>query len=133
MTAARILDAIAHLLWPLLVAVLLLRVLPLLPGLVGELRRAGPGPAGDGVAELREAVALLAGSVYRLEHARALAALADALPGARLERVPGAGHFLPAEAPRLLADAVLEVAARGAEGQHRLAATRRPPEQAETG
>jgi CheY-like chemotaxis protein len=40
MTTARIIDAIASLLWPLLVAVLLVRVLPLLPGLVGELRRA---------------------------------------------------------------------------------------------
>jgi CheY-like chemotaxis protein len=40
MTAARIIEAVGSLLWPLLVAVLLVRVLPLLPGLVGDLRRA---------------------------------------------------------------------------------------------
>ena len=40
MTAARIIEAIGSLLWPLLVAVLLIRVLPHVPGLVAELRRA---------------------------------------------------------------------------------------------
>jgi CheY-like chemotaxis protein len=40
MTAARIIEAIASLLWPLLVAVLLVRVLPHLPSLVADLRRA---------------------------------------------------------------------------------------------
>jgi len=40
MTAARIIEAIASLLWPLLVAVLLIRVLPHVPSLVAELRRA---------------------------------------------------------------------------------------------
>jgi CheY-like chemotaxis protein len=40
MTAARIIEAIGSLLWPLLVAVLLVRVLPLVPGVVADLRRA---------------------------------------------------------------------------------------------
>jgi CheY-like chemotaxis protein len=40
MTAARIIEAIASLLWPLLVAVLLVRVLPHIPSLVADLRRA---------------------------------------------------------------------------------------------
>src|SRR5215211_1171773 len=40
MTAARIIEAIGSLLWPLLVAVLLIRVLPHVPGLVADLRRA---------------------------------------------------------------------------------------------
>ena len=40
MTAARIIEAIGSLLWPLLVAVLLIRVLPHVPSLVAELRRA---------------------------------------------------------------------------------------------
>jgi CheY-like chemotaxis protein len=40
MTAARIIEAIGSLLWPLLVAVLLIRVLPHVPTLVADLRRA---------------------------------------------------------------------------------------------
>ena len=40
MTAARIIEAIGSLLWPLLVAVLLVRVLPHVPTLVADLRRA---------------------------------------------------------------------------------------------
>jgi CheY-like chemotaxis protein len=40
MTAARIIEAIGSLLWPLLVAVLLIRVLPHVPALVADLRRA---------------------------------------------------------------------------------------------
>ena len=40
MTAARIIQAIGSLLWPLLVAVLLIRVLPHVPSLVADLRRA---------------------------------------------------------------------------------------------
>jgi CheY-like chemotaxis protein len=40
MTAARIIQAIGSLLWPLLVAVLLVRVLPHVPSLVADLRRA---------------------------------------------------------------------------------------------
>jgi CheY-like chemotaxis protein len=40
MTAARIIEAIGSLLWPLLVAVLLIRVLPHIPSLVADLRRA---------------------------------------------------------------------------------------------
>jgi CheY-like chemotaxis protein len=40
MTAARIIEAIGSLLWPLLVAVVLVRVLPLVPGVVADLRRA---------------------------------------------------------------------------------------------
>jgi CheY-like chemotaxis protein len=40
MTAARIIEAIGSLLWPLLVAVLLVRVLPHVPGVVADLRRA---------------------------------------------------------------------------------------------
>jgi CheY-like chemotaxis protein len=40
MTAARIIEAIGSLLWPLLVAVLLIRVLPHVPGMVADLRRA---------------------------------------------------------------------------------------------
>ena len=40
MTAARIIEAIGSLLWPLLVAVLLIRILPHVPGVVAELRRA---------------------------------------------------------------------------------------------
>jgi CheY-like chemotaxis protein len=40
MTAARIIEALGSLLWPLLLAVLVLRVIPLLPGLVADLRQA---------------------------------------------------------------------------------------------
>jgi CheY-like chemotaxis protein len=40
MTAARIIEAIGSLLWPLLVAVLLIRVIPHIPGVVTDLRRA---------------------------------------------------------------------------------------------
>jgi CheY-like chemotaxis protein len=40
MTAATIIEAIGSLLWPLLVAVILIRVLPHVPSLVAELRRA---------------------------------------------------------------------------------------------
>jgi len=40
MTAARIIEAIGSLLWPLLVAVLVWRLVPLLPGLVADLRHA---------------------------------------------------------------------------------------------
>jgi CheY-like chemotaxis protein len=40
MTAARIIEAIGSLLWPLLVAVLLIRVIPHIPGVVADLRRA---------------------------------------------------------------------------------------------
>ena len=40
MTAARIIEAIGSLLWPLLVAVLLIRVVPHIPGVVGDLRKA---------------------------------------------------------------------------------------------
>jgi CheY-like chemotaxis protein len=40
MTAASIIEAIGSLLWPLLVAVVLIRVLPHVPGVVGDLRRA---------------------------------------------------------------------------------------------
>ena len=40
MTAARIIEAIGSLLWPLLLAVVLLRVLPHLPGVVADLRHA---------------------------------------------------------------------------------------------
>ena len=40
MTAARIIEAIGSLLWPLLVAVLLIRVIPHVPGVVADLRKA---------------------------------------------------------------------------------------------
>ena len=40
MTAARVIEAIGSLLWPLLVAVVLIRVLPHVPALVADLRRA---------------------------------------------------------------------------------------------
>jgi CheY-like chemotaxis protein len=40
MTAARIIEAVGSLLWPLLVAVLLIRILPHVPGVVADLRRA---------------------------------------------------------------------------------------------
>jgi CheY-like chemotaxis protein len=40
MTAASIIEAIGSLLWPLLVAVVLIRVLPHVPGVVADLRRA---------------------------------------------------------------------------------------------
>jgi CheY-like chemotaxis protein len=40
MTVARIIEAIGSLLWPLLVAVLLIRVIPHVPGVVADLRRA---------------------------------------------------------------------------------------------
>jgi CheY-like chemotaxis protein len=40
MTAARIIEAIGAVLWPLLVAVLLIKVIPHIPGVVADLRRA---------------------------------------------------------------------------------------------
>ena len=40
MTAARIIEAIGALLWPLLVAVLLIKVVPHIPGVVADLRKA---------------------------------------------------------------------------------------------
>jgi CheY-like chemotaxis protein len=40
MTAARVIEAIGSLLWPLLVAVLLIRVVPHIPGVVADLRKA---------------------------------------------------------------------------------------------
>jgi CheY-like chemotaxis protein len=40
MTAARIIEAVGSLLWPLLVAVLLIRVVPHIPGVVSDLRKA---------------------------------------------------------------------------------------------
>jgi len=40
MTAARIIEAVGSLLWPLLVAVLLIRVVPHIPGVVADLRKA---------------------------------------------------------------------------------------------
>jgi CheY-like chemotaxis protein len=40
MTTARIIEAIGSLLWPLLVAVLLIRVIPHIPGVVADLRKA---------------------------------------------------------------------------------------------
>jgi CheY-like chemotaxis protein len=40
MTAARIIEAIGSLLWPLLVAVLLIRVIPHIPGVAADLRKA---------------------------------------------------------------------------------------------
>jgi CheY-like chemotaxis protein len=40
MTAARVIEAIGSLLWPLLAAVLLIRVIPHIPGVVADLRRA---------------------------------------------------------------------------------------------
>jgi CheY-like chemotaxis protein len=40
MTAARIIEAIGSLLWPLLVAVVLIRVVPHIPGVVADLRKA---------------------------------------------------------------------------------------------
>jgi CheY-like chemotaxis protein len=40
MTAARVIEAVGSLLWPLLVAVLLIRVIPHVPGVVADLRKA---------------------------------------------------------------------------------------------
>jgi len=40
MTAARIIEAVGSLLWPLLVAVVLIRVVPHIPGVVADLRKA---------------------------------------------------------------------------------------------
>ena len=40
MTAARIIEAVGSLLWPLLVAVVLIRVIPHIPGVVADLRKA---------------------------------------------------------------------------------------------
>jgi hypothetical protein len=40
MTAARIIEALGSLLWPLLLAVVVLRVVPHLPGLIADLRHA---------------------------------------------------------------------------------------------
>jgi pimeloyl-ACP methyl ester carboxylesterase len=45
---------------------------------------------------------VVSGAQDRLTPAKAGKQLADAIPGARYELLPGGGHMLPAEAPRVL-------------------------------
>jgi pimeloyl-ACP methyl ester carboxylesterase len=53
-------------------------------------------------ARVRCPTVVVAGAGDRMTPLRAGKALADAIPGARLEVLPGAGHMIPTEAPRAL-------------------------------
>jgi CheY-like chemotaxis protein len=95
MTAARIIEAIGTLLWPLLVAVLLIRVIPHIPGVVADLRRAmrtrGFTVKVGGVElSVEEATEQLRRQVTDLQThmASQLAARAMPAPGAEAEAAP---------------------------------------------
>lgn len=53
---------------------------------------------------------VLVGDDDRVEPPATGAALAEAIPGARLVEVPGAGHLLPREAPEVVAEAIAATA-----------------------
>jgi pimeloyl-ACP methyl ester carboxylesterase len=53
---------------------------------------------------------VLAGTADRVVAPRLGAAVAAALPEARYEAIPGAGHMLPLEAPQRVVDAVGRIA-----------------------
>jgi CheY-like chemotaxis protein len=101
MTAARIIEAIGSLLWPVLVAVIVWRLVPLLPGLVADLRHALRTRAFSvriGAAELsvEEATELLRRQVADLqrqvESQLAGPAAPPAAPGGRAEAAPQEGY-----------------------------------------
>jgi pimeloyl-ACP methyl ester carboxylesterase len=56
--------------------------------------------------DLRRPALILCGAEDRLTPRRLSRSLADALPAARLEVIPGAGHMLPLEAPAAVASAL---------------------------
>jgi pimeloyl-ACP methyl ester carboxylesterase len=64
--------------------------------------------------ELRVPTVVVTGDRDRLVAAGSARRLAEAIPGAELRVVPGVGHFLPGAGVLVLAEAVLEVAARAA-------------------
>lgn len=59
-----------------------------------------------GLAAIDVPTTIFVGSRDRLTPPRLARALADAVPGARLEVLPGAGHMLPLEAPDEIVDAI---------------------------
>lgn len=59
-----------------------------------------------GLSSVRTATAVVAGCRDRVVPTRAAADLAEAIPGAELVWVPGAGHLVPQEAPGVLVDIV---------------------------
>jgi pimeloyl-ACP methyl ester carboxylesterase len=70
--------------------------------------------------DLQVPTVVVTGDRDRLVAAGSARRLAAAIPGAELRVVPGAGHFLPGAGVAVLAEAVLELAARAA-GQPRTA------------
>lgn len=64
-----------------------------------------------GLAAIDVPTTVFVGTRDRLTPPRLAQALADSIPGARLEVLPGAGHMLPLEAPDQIADAISATAA----------------------
>src|SRR5438128_1648951 len=62
--------------------------------------------------ELRLPTVVVSGERDRMIAPTSARRLAEAIPGAELRIVPGAGHFLPGASPSVLAEAVVSVAAR---------------------
>lgn len=58
------------------------------------------------LADIRCPTLVVAGAEDQLRSADEARELADGIPGARLETVPGAGHLIPLEQPQALAAAV---------------------------
>jgi pimeloyl-ACP methyl ester carboxylesterase len=65
------------------------------------------------LAEIRAPAVVLIGDADRVVRPPTQEALAAALPGADCVRVPGCGHLLPREAPRVVADAMVRMASAG--------------------
>ncbi len=68
------------------------------------------------LADVGAAVSVLVGDADRLTPIENSVVLADALPGARLRVVPGAGHMLIVERPGVVAEEVLALVGRALDG-----------------
>jgi pimeloyl-ACP methyl ester carboxylesterase len=64
------------------------------------------------LAEVRVPTTVLTGDRDRMIAPCSARHLADAIPGAELRTIPGAGHYLPGSHPTALAEAVLAAATR---------------------